>query len=129
MEKSYRFLRVISYILFIVFISIGLLYLLAAPVIPALTLSRLIIGITLIVLGILILVVISILIQRKRQAIVRIPEQAQFGTTDQSTVPVEIICRECQAPIEITEDLRGKKSVICESCGTENLIPRSKVKW
>lgn len=129
MEKPYAFLRILSYILFIIFVIIGLLYILASPVVPALTISRIVTGISLIMLGLIILVIISILIQRKQQVIHERTDTLNKGYQEQDEIPNMIICRECNSSIEIPDDYRGKKRIICENCGTENTIPKSKVKW
>ena len=129
MEKSFIFLRIISYVLFVIFVTVGLFYILASPVIPALTISRLVTGISLIILGLIILVIISILIQRKQQVIHERTYSLNKSYQEQDEIPTIIICKECNSSIEIPDDYRGKKRIICENCGTENLIPKSKVKW
>ncbi len=129
MADSSIILKIMNYGVFIILTGLGVLFLLASPVDPARMVSRLIVGVVLIVIAIIILVVISLVIQRREYKIVKVVKGSNERDDQSVNIPSEIVCTNCRNPIEITDKLKRENKVICEKCGLEIKIPKSKVRW
>jgi len=127
MEDSSVFLKIGNICLFVILTFLGVIFLLAAPVDPSSAVSRLLVGIILIIVAIVILVIISLIIQRKKYKVVKVIKD--ISGQEQKYVPSEIVCKNCNNQIELTEDLKKKDKVICEMCGEEIKIPKDNVNW
>mgnify|MGYP006306281269 FL=1 len=103
-------------LLFLILGGLGVLFLLAAPVDPLLMISRLIIGLVLISVSIILYVLVGIVIRKKRLN-ESIMETSESSPEDYSTIPDEIVCKNCDHRIELTNTLKSKDTIICEKCG------------
>jgi DNA-directed RNA polymerase subunit RPC12/RpoP len=121
-------MKILNIIVFIILCTLGVLFLLAAPVDPIRMQSRIIIGSILLVVSLISLVSISLLIHRSEQlgpsSTGEIPQ-----TPEKLYVPKELVCPECGELIKITDDLKQKTYVYCDQCGKEILIPKDSVNW
>ncbi len=129
MSDSSLFLKIVNYSLFIILSGLGVLFILASPADASVAGLRLITGNVLIFIAILMLVVISLVIQRREYKIVKVIKKGKESFEQPEHVPQEIICKNCGNPIELTDYLKKKREVICEKCGAENIIPKDNVNW
>ncbi|MHA1146782.1 MAG: hypothetical protein ACTSR8_00890 [Promethearchaeota archaeon] len=129
MKINPNILQVLSILLFIILMIFGILFLLAAPVNPATAFSRIITGIILIIVAIALLVITSLLIQKSKIKVVKITHTDKGSVKIEQKVPLEIICKSCSNPIEISEELSKKNEIICEKCGELIKIPKDNVRW
>lgn len=121
-------LKVCNVILFVILMVIGLLYILAAPVNPVTASSRILTGTILIIAAIALLVIITLVLNRSKYKV----EKTIVSETTKKAIPIapdELICKNCGHAIDLTEDLKKRKKVICESCGEELKIPKDNINW
>jgi len=128
MNDSNIFLKIIAIILFIALTFFGVVFLMASPVEPTETTSRLIVGILLIIFGIGILVAILSIIQRTKYKYVKV-EKPRDVEKETQYVPPEMICKNCGTSLEISEEMKKRDVVYCENCGEEISLPKDKVRW
>ena len=114
-----------GYIFFFVFTFLGVLYLLSASYDPSVAFIRLIIGIFFIITAIVLPIIISFVIEK----IDPYKEKIIEGEPREEFIPSDIICRNCGHPIELTDNLKRRRYVICEKCGENIKIPKSTVNW
>lgn len=128
MSETSSFLKILNVGMFIVLTFFGIIYIFAAAADYTLYMGRLIIGITLIGIAIFLLVVISLVIQRRQYKVVKVikTEEEEDKT---KFVPSEMVCRDCNTPLEISKDMKKRDNVFCENCGVEIKIPKDKVNW
>ncbi len=128
MTESGSFLKVFNLALFVILTGLGVLYLLAAPVKPLIAGVRIITGVVLIAVAIGLFVVISLVIQRKKVKVVKV---VGVGTERLNTenIPSEIVCKNCDTVVELSDDYKKRNKVICENCGEELTIPKDNVNW
>lgn len=118
-------LKFLNVVVFVILCFMGVVFLVAAPVDPTQMVSRLIIGIVLIVAAIVILAVISLVIQRRKYTIVKV----QYEDEEKKILPNHIICPNCGASIELTDLLKEQKVIYCEKCGYPIKLSFDGVKW
>lgn len=128
MQNSYQKYKGLSFCIFTILAFLGVLYLLAAPADSSTSLSRLLVGITLLCFAILILV-ISLLLIQKRTDYGKKGKIRQGENILPSKAISEIVCQNCRNYIEINEDLRHKDTIICEKCGNEIQLPKDNLNW
>ena len=128
MNDSNIFLKIIAIVLFIALTFFGVVYLLASPVDPTETTSRLIVGILLIIFGIGLLVGILSVIQRTKYKYVKVDKPSGIEKETQY-VPPEMICKNCGTSLEISEEMKKRDVAFCENCGEEIRLPKDKVRW
>lgn len=130
MSASSIGLKLVKYFVFFILTMLGVLFLLAAPVDPSSAVIRLIIGVILIFAGIVVFVVFSLIIQKKNVKVVKVSEEkSKDNNTKIAHVPSVLICQDCKNEIILTEALKMKEYVICETCGKEIKIPKDNVNW
>lgn len=129
MEKKQTLIKIITSLVFLILIILGVLFLIAAPANPSLTVSRLIIGTLFIVFGIIIFA-LGLITANKKYTIVS--EGIKSDQKAEETVQEEnitLICQNCKKAIRLNEKLYDKDTVICERCGESIQVPKDKLKW
>lgn len=119
--------KIINILQLIMLTGLGVLFLLAAPAGDDSNqqTSRMITGVTLIIVGIVIFAVISYSINKGQFKVVKITE-----TFDKEKfVPNEVICPNCRNRIIISDDIKRSDVIVCEKCGEEIEIPKDSVNW
>lgn len=128
MENKQTLIKVITSFLFICLVVLGILFLLAAPANPSLTLSRMIIGSVFIIFGIIILVSGFTIANKRYSKVIKVIETSGEKKDMEKHFPT-LICQNCQKSIKLTEKLYNKEVVICERCGEEVKVPKDKLNW
>lgn len=128
MENKQTLIKVITSFLFICLVVLGILFLLAAPANPSLTLSRMIIGSVFIIFGIIILVSGFTIANKRYSKVIKVIETSGEKKDTEKHFPT-LICQNCQKSIKLTEKLYNKEVVICERCGEEVKVPKDKLNW
>jgi len=106
----------------------GIVFIFAASVDYTLYLSRLLIGIVLICIAVGLFVIISLVIQRRKYQVVKVIRKEE-EKDETKFVPSEMVCKECNHPLEISRDMKKLDKVFCENCGAELKIPKDEVNW
>ena len=72
MEDTKSYLQVANIIIFVVLTSLGVLFLMAAPVDPSVMVIRFFIGIALVTIALLIFIIVLLFIQRSKYKVVKV---------------------------------------------------------
>ncbi len=125
------FSKIFNYCITFLLIAFGILFVMAAPVDPTTSVTRLITGVVLIVAGIVFFAVFSLVIERRKYKVVKVKEQ-QNGEK-KKYYPKEIICKNCKQKTEITdllkEQIKEKETIYCENCGQSIVLDNLDVNW
>ncbi|MHA1758828.1 MAG: hypothetical protein ACTSVV_18825 [Promethearchaeota archaeon] len=131
MNNRAGLVKIFGFCIFTILMMLGILYLLAAPVNPSLSLMRLMTGTILIIIAMFLLITFLFISNRifNKDILVKNNLQPQERNISIKRAPLELICQECGNLIKITDDLLNKNDVICEKCGNLIKIPKDNLNW
>jgi len=138
MKHPYLFMasivaKVLNALLFIVILFFGVVFIMASPADPSYTVTRLVTGIVLIVVGIFVFAIVSLLIDRQALKVAKVQDNPYNPHKNQSQIiknmPRNVVCSKCGQRNEITEYMKSEDAIVCEKCGEEIKLPKDDSQW
>ena len=121
-------MKILNIIVFVVLCSLGVLFLLASPVDPIKTQSRIVVGSIFLFCSLSSLIIITLLMKRNENCTAKF-EEAKQQVQDEIFFVKELVCSECGELIKIPENMQNKSFIYCEQCGKEIQVPKDNLKW